>query len=65
MDSRLESSSAGSGVSGENNKKIAETDLYIFNTMSKKKGLFKPKEPGKMSMYVTELLLMITVNALF
>lgn len=52
MDSRLESSSAGSGVSGENNKKIAETDLYIFNTMSKKKELFKPREPGKVSMYV-------------
>lgn len=52
MDSRLESSSAGSGVSGENNKKTGQTDLYIFNTMSKKKELFKPREPGKVGMYV-------------
>ncbi|XP_057837680.2 cysteine--tRNA ligase, chloroplastic/mitochondrial isoform X2 [Cryptomeria japonica] len=45
-------SNKGKNGGFEESKKNKETELYLFNTASRQKELFKPREPGKVGMYV-------------
>lgn len=47
-----QSTSTKTNAYGEDEKKSKEQQLWLYNTMTKEKELFKPKVDGKVGMYV-------------